>query len=240
MRRRRNFNWTLPPEIESRLGETSYGRQRAFSGGGHLLIVLHAPPTPESREREAVVFLRRPDGRWQANGVEGGEQRMRRLLSEYRSRLDELDQNYETATTADGLFRLLEALTPLTRAARNLADALQSARELESEDRFLISMRDDGADLAREFEVLSTDARLKLDYRMAKNAEMGELQAARMALAQHKLNVIAAITLPVSAMAALLGMNLVHGMEGRSPVWFAIVAVVGLALGLGVKMWVGK
>jgi Mg2+ and Co2+ transporter CorA len=61
-----------------------------------------------------------------------------------------------------------------------------------------------------------------------------------MALAQHKLNVIAAITLPVSAMAALLGMNLVHGMEGRSPVWFAIVAVVGLALGLGVKMWVGK
>ncbi|MFM7099767.1 MAG: hypothetical protein ACKO3N_01190 [Verrucomicrobiota bacterium] len=238
--KRKQYAWSLPAEIESRLGDNSYGRQRAIEGAGHLLLVLHAPPGPQTREREAVVFLRRPDGQHLCNGFEGGEQKLRKLLADYRARWEELDEQYDNAASADELFQLLERLTPLNRASTNLAAALQSARDLVRDDRFLIGMRDEAYDVSRAFELLLGDARLKLDYRTAKDAESHALKAAEIATAQHKLNILAAVTFPVMALATLLGMNVLHGLENRPLAIFWVVLLLGAGLGFGVKSWVTR
>jgi hypothetical protein len=236
--KRKSFNWTLPSEIESRLGDTSYGRQRAILGGDHLLVVLHLVPSPGVNEREALVVLRRPDGRYLANGFEGGEHQLRKLLADYRARFEQLDQLYDAANTPDALFALLEQLVPVNRASTHLADALQSARDLVKEDRLLIAMRDESYEISRSFDLLVSDARLKLDYRTAKDAEMQSMQSARMAAAQHKLNVLAACTLPVTALAGILGMNITHGLEHRSKAMFWVVLGLGFLIGFAVKAWV--
>jgi hypothetical protein len=80
---RKQFNWQLPPEIEQRLGDTTYGRQRAIFEADHLLLILHAPPVVEQRGRETKVFLRTPDGRYFCNGVEGGDVKLRQLVDAY-------------------------------------------------------------------------------------------------------------------------------------------------------------
>jgi len=236
--KRKAFNWTLPSEIESRLGDTSYGRQRAILGGDHLLIVLHLVPAPGEIEREALVILRKPDGRFLANGFEGGDHQLRKLLTDYRARFEQLDSIYDAANTPDALFALLEQLVPVNRASTHLADALQSARDLVKEDRLLIAVRDEAYEVSRSFDLLVADARLKLDYRMAKDAELQSMQGARLAAAQHKLNVLAACTLPVTALAGILGMNIAHGLEDRSPLVFWVVLVLGFLIGFAVKAWV--
>lgn len=235
---RKPINWTLPPEIEARLGENSYGRQRAIHEADHLLIILHAPPVAGSLERETALFLRKPNGQYLSNGFENGEQRLRKLLADYRARWEECDGEYERAETAQQLFRLLEKLAPLNRASTNLANALQTARDAVKQDRFLISMRDESYEISRAYDLLVADAKLKLDYRIARNAEAEAEKSEEMARAQHKLNVLAAITFPLMALAALLGMNLTHGLEGRSPALFVLVLAIGIGIGMVVKRWV--
>ena len=59
--KRKPMNWTLPPEIEARLGEGTFGRQRTIAEGKHVLIILNRPPVPDRLEREPALFLRRPN-----------------------------------------------------------------------------------------------------------------------------------------------------------------------------------
>lgn len=238
--KRKTYNWTLPPEIESRLGETTYGRQRAIAGGGHLLVILHAPPVPDVHEREAVLLLRRPEGQLLVNGFEGGELKVRKLLADYRGRLDALDDRTEGAQRADEIFAVLEELGPLQRSMAHLADALQSARDLAKGDKALISLRDEAYEISRGFDLLLSEARLKMDYRIARNSELNQEQSARQAAAQHKLNVLAAFALPLTAMATLLGMNVQHGLEGRPPGFFWMVLAMGTAVGFAVRGWVTR
>lgn len=236
--KRKTLLWTLPPEIEARLGESSYGRQRSIFEAGHLFLVLHAPPVADTMEREKVLFLRKPSGQWMGNGIDGGEHKLRQLLADYRNHWEQCDKEYDSADSASDLFKLLERLGPLNRASTNLANALQSARDQVKLDKFLISMRDESYELSRAFDLLVTDAKLKLDYRIAKNAEAHAAKAAEMAAAQHKLNVLAAITFPIMALAAVLGMNLTHGLENQSPTVFFMVLAAGMAIGLLLKRWV--
>jgi hypothetical protein len=238
--KRKVLNWTLPPEIEARLGEGTYGRQRAIFEAGHLFLVLHAPPTPGTLERETVLFLRKPDGQMLCNGFEGGEHKLRKLIADYRAQWEECDKEYDNADSAQELFHLLEKVAPLNRASTNLANALQAARDYVKQDKFFIGMRDESYEVSRAFDLLVADAKLKLDYRMAKNAEAHAAHADKMAAAQHKLNVLAAITFPLMALAALLGVNLTHGLENRSPIVFLVVLVIGFAIGFVVKRWVAR
>jgi hypothetical protein len=240
MTRRRQFDWTLPPEIEARLGDQSYGRQRAIFEAGHLLVVLHAPPVAGALERETLVFLRRPSGELLVNGRPGGEHALRGLLADYRERWEACDAEYDTAESASELFRLQEKLAPQKRASTNLAHALQAARDCAKGDKLLINMRDESYELSRAFELLLSDAKLKLDYRMARNAEAHVEKVDELAAAQHRLNVLAALTFPVMALATVLGMNITHGLENRSPLWFVAVLAAGIALGSFVKGWVAR
>jgi Mg2+ and Co2+ transporter CorA len=238
--KRKNRSWELPAAIEGRLGEGSYGRQRAIFEDGNLLIVLHDVPGEADLERDEIAILRTADGQYLSEGYDGAEQQLRKLISAYRAKWEECDQMYDQATQAADLFRLLEILAPMNRASTNLAAALQSAREFVKEDKFLIGARDEGYEVSRAFDLLATDAKLKLDYVMAKNAEAASAKTDEMAEAQHKLNILAAITFPLMALATLLGVNLTHGLEDRSPVLFYIVLIAGFAVGFGVKSWVTR
>lgn len=235
---RPNFNWKLPAAIEARLGKASYGAQRAIHEDDHLLLVLHEPPAPREPERTSAVFLRQPAGKWLYQGADNGEFALRQLLDRYRQRLAELDQHHAKAVTADDLFRILDLAMPLARAAANLRDALQSAREAVKADAVLIDLRDEAVGLARGLELLLADARLALDYRLARQAEEQVLAAQAVSRAQHKLNILAALTLPLMTLAALFGMNLPSGLEsGRAPLFWALAAS-GLGLGLASRAWV--
>lgn len=240
--KRKKFDWTLPDAIKNRLGDTTYGRQRTIFEDDHLLVILHAPPGADDEQREAEVFLRKPGGELLCNGQPHGDFRMRKLLAAYQNRLDELTDVYEQSSGMGSaeLFELIESLAPLNRSSTNMAAALQSARELAHDDQFLIAMRDEAYEVSRGFELLYADAKAALDYRIASNAESQAQKTHEMTVAQHKLNVMAAITFPLMAIATLLGMNLIHGFENYSPLLFYAVLIAGLAVGWAVKGWVTK
>lgn len=237
---RKPMNWTLPPQIEARLGESSYGRQRVIAEVDHVLVILHWPPEEGKLEREPALFLRKPDGVLLVNGQDNGGLKLRKLLADYRTCWEECDKAYDSAESAEELLRLLERLAPLNRSSTNLANALQAARDAAKQDRFLIGMRDEGEEISRAFDLLTADAKLKLDYRIAKNSEAQAEQSRAMTSAQHRLNVLAAITFPIMALATVLGMNLTHGLEGRSPIYFLVVLAIGIMIGMLVKRWVAR
>ncbi len=237
---RLNHSWRLPPAIEARLGDSSYGPQRAIAEDDHLLLILHEPPLPNERERKAVLYLRSPDGTLACNGYPKGEAKLKAHLERYRTLWAECEQLYESAQSASDLFKLLEKLAPLNRSSTNLAKALQAAREATKQDKFFISLRDEGNEISRSFDLLTADAKLALEYRIAKNAEEQAARADEMSEAQHKLNVLAAFTFPVMALATLFGMNLTHGMEARGPGLFWSALAGGVAIGFLVKAWVTR
>lgn len=236
--KRKSFPWELPPEIEERLGENSYGPQRAIFEVGHLLLILHQPPGEEDLKRDVVLFWRKPNGEHWCNGRDGGEVRLRQLMQSYRTAWEECETAYEEARTAKDLFGVLERLVPLNRASTNLANALQKAREHVKKDRFLIAMRDEGHEVSRAFELLAADAKLALDYRAAKNAELHAARAEEMAVSQHKLNTLAAFTFPLMALATLFGMNLPSGLEEEPSLVFWAVVASAFLVGFLVKGWV--
>jgi hypothetical protein len=238
--KRKQYNWQLPKEIEQRLGETTYGRQRAIFEADHLFIVLHTPPVDDGPVRKCILFLRTPDGKYSCNGNDSGEMALRRLLTSYDKLFDKYDDLYDKSGSATDLFKLMEVVVPVNRAATHLHNALQSARSHVEGDTFLIAMRDEAYEVSRNLELLLGDAKLALDHRIAGNTEAQATMAAEMASAQHKLNILAAVTFPLMAIATLMGMNLVHGLEKWPPSLFWIVVATTAIIGLLVKGWVTR
>ncbi|MEY4563243.1 MAG: hypothetical protein RLZZ618_2520 [Pseudomonadota bacterium] len=236
--KRTEFNWKLPREISDRLGTETYGAQRAIHERDHLLLVTHEPPQSESNERRHAVFLRLPGGQWLHQGNPQGERVLADLLEQYGNQLAKLEITYSAAQTAHDLFTVMDLLLPLTRAATNLRDTLQSARDMVKDDKLLIDMRDRAVDVARGLELLLANARAGLDYRLAQNAEEQTQAAMNGMRAQNKLNVIAALTFPLMTLAAVFGMNLRHGLEGLPSWGFWAVFAGGVVLGLMVRGWV--
>ncbi len=235
---RKQYDWELPDEITNRLGTTTYGRQRAIFEKNHLLLILHAPPKPDQESRDTVVFLRQPDGKWLCNGIENGEHRLHKLVESYHNQYLSLHTQYQSAIDAQQLFDIIEVTTPISRAAQNLKTTLDSARKMVKEDIFLIGKRDDAEEIARNFELLVSDSKNALDFRLAKNTEVQAKKAEQMAVAQHKLNILAAMTFPIMAIAAIFGMNVHHGLEIEHPIFFWLIFIAGLIIGLATKNWV--
>jgi hypothetical protein len=127
---------------------------------------------------------------------------------------------------------------PLARAAGNLKEAMQAARQMVRQDPLLIDCRDRAADLARGMELLVGDSRLALDFRLARNAEEQAQFAQAGNRAQQKLNVLAAWTFPLMTLAAVFGMNLRGGFENLPEIWFWLVFALGAVLGMMAQAWV--
>ena len=190
--KRKDFFWTLPPEIEARLGKSTYGRQRAIHEADHLLVVLHSPP--RDHRREAQVFLRTPDGKYMYNGHENGESQLRQLLGSYERLYEQFDKAYDKSSSAQDLFRILEPLGPIARRPPTWPTPCNRPARRWPDDRFLIAMRDEAYEAARNLELLLADAKAAMDYRVAQHTEAQTAKAQEMATAQHKLNVLAAVT----------------------------------------------
>lgn len=230
--------WSLPDAIRARLGQTTYGRQRAIVEDGHLLLVLHQPPGADDSRREGVLFWRNPAGDWQFSRGGPGPGALKRHVQAYAELEGRLTQDYEKAADTTALFDLVETLTPLARAARNMYQALQAAREAVKGDTFLIEMRDLAYEVDRNLELLLEDVRNAIQYRMARESEEQAKLSKEAVHASHRLNILAALFFPLTAIASLFGMNLAHGLNPHSPLMFWLIFVAGTGLGFGMKSWV--
>jgi hypothetical protein len=224
--------WNGVPELfRARIGEAA-GRQRAMATDGHLLLVLHSPPGLNDDRRDGRFFWRDAAGNWKAtNGT--GAQALRQHLQEFATRLDQLDEQFESAASARDYFELLQAIARLHRSTRNLHAALQQARELIPNDRELLSIRDRAGELERSAELLHTDAKNGMDYTLARNSEELAKRSDAMLVSAHRLNLLAALFFPLATVSAIFGMNLVHGWEHDSSTHaFWIVLIAGFICGL--------
>ncbi|MHC4401440.1 MAG: CorA family divalent cation transporter [Planctomycetota bacterium] len=228
--------WNVPDVFRRRLRE-SIGRQRAMFADGHLLLVLHEPPTEDPADRRPRLFWRSPDGTWQSNTLGSGIAALGKHLTEYREAVEKLDEAESGAESADEYFGILRAIAPLVRASRNMHDTLQEARETVSEDANLIICRDQAYQIARSAELLQSDAKTGLDCAIARRAEEEARSSQRMAVSAHRLNVLAAIFFPLVTISSIFGMNLNEGLDEKmflQPLFWAVLAV-GVGLGLFLK-----
>ncbi len=230
--------WNLPEAIRVRLGANTYGRQRAIIEEGHVLLVLHKPPGPDDRTREGVLFWRNTAGEWQCNRGGPGPGGLKRHVQSYVDLEGKLTHDYEAAASSNAFFDLLEALTPLNRAARSMHAALQTAREAIKQDAFLIEVRDLAYEAERNFDLLVEDVRNAIHHTTAREAEI-QAQASKEALtASHRLNILAALFLPLTAITSLFGMNFSTGLDVKIPLLFWIIFAGGVAIGFVIKSWV--
>ena len=230
-------NWSLPELITSRLGTIS-GKQRVIAEDGHILIVLHKIPGKNQSHRKSLFLWRDADKQWHSSERGNGIHVLNEHLEQYATLDEKLDLQYEEAINAADYFDLLETLTPIQRTIKNTSATLQAAREIAGAE--LIDFRDKADVMQRNFELLYTDCKNGLDYAVAKKAEeQSELQKPAL-LVGHRLNIIMALFLPVTAAASLLGMNVPHGLESSSPWVFASIVGIFGVLGLLMKAWVSK
>lgn len=232
-------NWAVPSRFRSRLGETA-GRQRAMADEGHLLLVLHAVPEPGDSARGARLFWRDPKGGWRSNSQGAGVAPLRTHHQQFEDAVDTLERKLSVASQAQEYFEVLRAATPLLRTARNLHRTMQEAREA-CDDRELINLRDRAGEVERALELVVGEAKDGLDYTVARRAE--EQAALSLKLSQHsnKLNVIAAVFLPITALTSIFSMTLRSGLEGfADPYVFWSVVGFGAALALTLERTLNK
>ena len=232
-------SWEIPDAIRNRLGREA-GPQRAMLEEGHLLVIAHRMPGPDERVRVPVFFHRSPQGAWRGSDSKAqGPTALQEFLTAYESRIHELEDAEDKAHTATEYHHLLEAAAPVLRASRGLHRAFQQAREMVKEDRDLINFRDKAAGIERSAELLMQDAQFGLNYTAARQAEAQAMSAAQMAASAHRLNILAALFLPLTALCSVFGMDIHSGLENRTG-YFWIIVGAGIVLGLIVSSLVAR
>ncbi|MEM6656112.1 MAG: hypothetical protein AAF596_09935 [Planctomycetota bacterium] len=229
--------WDLPQEFRDRLGD-EVGRQRLMQADGHLLLVLHAPPSPGQHLRLGKIFWRNADGAWKPVALAHTNHPIGELLDAYESAIESLDQAEQSADEARDYFEILTALGPLLRSCHNLYSVLQDARQAAKQDRSLILLRDRAYGLNRRAELLQQDAKNTLDFVIARRSEEQAESARRQAKAAHRLNILAALFFPVVTAASLFGAGLSHGLEefDRLNAPLPLLALVAGGVTLGVVL----
>lgn len=222
--------WNVPQKFRSRMGEGA-GRQRHMVEEGHLLLVLHEVPKPGEPERNARLFWRDKLGAWKTNGMGNGVGPLREHLGSFERAVDVLEAAGKRATSAKEWFSLLKAATPLQRSVHHLARVLQAAREV-IDDRELINLRDRAGDAERAIDLLTLEARDAIDFVTARQAEAQAAVSLELARESHKLNVIAAVFLPITALASIFSMTLKSGLESWGTWLFWLIVAAGIGIGV--------
>jgi Mg2+ and Co2+ transporter CorA len=230
-------NWDVPQVFRDRFG-TRAGRQRVMHADGHVLIVLHDLPNADDPDTlDAKVYWRKPDGTWKSQGSSATTiAAMRAHVETFVAAIDALEHKAAKATRAKDWFEIMHHAAPLHRMVRNQAAALAEARDVAKGDKDLIAVRDTAQENERSIELINHHARAGLDYTIASNAEASAKGTEHVIESQHRLNLIAATFLPITAISALLGMNLDHGLASyKGPYVFWVVAAGAFLLGLFVR-----
>ncbi|MFK7821428.1 MAG: CorA family divalent cation transporter [Planctomycetaceae bacterium] len=231
--------WTVPQIFRDRLGDEP-GRQRSMESDGHLLLVLHKAPKAGQNMRTARILWRDPEGTWKCNDGTDGLPALEQHLSEYDDVLMSLDDAEHNANEAKQYLQVLTRLAPVLRAARHQHATLQSAREAVPKERALINARDHAYRLERTIELLMSDARGSLDVATLQQSEEQATSNAAMAQASHRLNILAALFLPLATISGLLGVDFPHpGRDGDflplwQPTYYPFWGMVGVGLGVGI------
>jgi hypothetical protein len=227
--------WKVPEVFHARLGEQA-GRQRMMAADGHLLLILHKIPTPGESDRESVLFWRDSGGSWKSTGGGSGLAELKSHLQDFAVYVDKLEDRMHMPPSSKMYFEILQITAPLLRSVRNMHIALQQAREAFPNDRNVIVARDQAGDLERGVELLHADAKNGMEYMIAKQAEEQAENSEQLLKAGHRLNLLIALFLPLTALGSAFGMNFKHGLEGiQSPLLFWATLFLGLLLGFFVK-----
>lgn len=221
--------WNVPEAIRNRLGREA-GPQRAMLEEDHLLIILHQIPGPDEHSRRAALFWRSPSAEWRSSLGGAGVAGLQELLKSYDDRLVELEEAENKAVSAVEYHTILERLAPVLRSSRGLHRALQQARELLKTEPALINFRDQAAAIERNAELLLQDAQFGLNFTVARQAETQAATAKQMATTAHRLNLLAALFLPLTALASVFGMEVPKPFQ-ESPFVFWIICLAGLLVG---------
>jgi tetratricopeptide (TPR) repeat protein len=230
--------WKLPDAIKIRFGEKRSGKQRTMVADGHVLLVLHKVPTHEMDEREAAFFWRKPNGEWESTERGQGLFTLRQHIESFEQAEEAFDAALRKAQHAEDYFQILQDLAPVSHAAKNLHATLQAAREAVHEDRDIIDLRDQAYDLQRTLELLYTDTRTALDFYMARKSEEQTRLGMESIQSENRLNILAAIFFPITAIAGIFGMNLRSGLENLPIVGFWLIFAAGILLGFITRGWV--
>ncbi|UZQ55536.1 hypothetical protein OOK60_05535 [Trichothermofontia sichuanensis B231] len=233
-------SWKLPASITNRFGPNTAGKQRAMTADDHLLLVLHRVPQPGARDRQPVFFWRKPNGSWEHSSGGIGIDTLIKHLQEYNTAVDQFEQDYAKATDVEDYFRLLEVIFPVRLAAQNLHATLQAAREAVPHDRDLISLRDWAYDIERTLNLIYENTKNAMDFSIAKQAEEQNKIGMKSVEASHRLNILAAIFYPLTAISCVFGMNLANGLETSHYSLFWFVLIFTLLLGVFVRRWVTR
>ncbi|EYF00857.1 Hypothetical protein CAP_8946 [Chondromyces apiculatus DSM 436] len=205
---------------------------------GHLLLVLHDRPGADPQVRAASFFWRAPDGSWKSTGAaaKGGVGALKGHVEAYAAAAQALEDRLDAASRANDYFAVLQEVAPLLRSARNMHRVLQEAREACPDDRDLLALRDQAYENERTLDLIHGDARNGLDFTIARRAEEQALLSEEINRSSHRLNLLAALFFPITALAGILGMNLEHGFERMHTPWlFLAVVAVAFLVGLLVR-----
>ena len=232
--------WKVPELFHSRLGEQA-GRQRMMNADGHLLLILHKVPESGSFDRIPIIFWRDAVGAWKSTGGGAGIADLKEQLDQFNKVVDKLEHQIQQPPSSANYFDILQDTGPLLRLVRNMHGTLQQAREAFPNDRHILNARDQAGELERELELLHADAKNGLEFIFARQAEVEAKNTKQLVSAQHRLNMLVALFLPLTALGSAFGMNFRHGFESiTTPILFWSVLIVGVLLGVIVKAGVAK
>lgn len=204
---------------------------------GHLLLILNTVPEADGYRRKAVFFWRDAKGAWRSTGSVEGLRSLQRLVESYVQAAQQLEDRLEKGDdSAATLHDVVSRCVPVARAARNLHAALQEARQAV-DDAELINLRDLAGEAERTLELVREDAKVGLEFLLARKSEEQAEQAERIAAAGHRLNLLAAIFLPVTALGGIFGMNLRNGLEESGPALFWLVTLAAAGAGGWLLGW---
>jgi len=210
------------------------GNQRCVVGRDELLLVVHEVPKAGSPDREPLIFWRRQDESWLDYANSRGLKRLGDLLDRYAKILDEQEDVIDEADTAAEIFALARMTSPLARASRNLAVAIEQALANDEDNRDLRSYRDRARELERTAEQLNQDSRLTLEFWKAERSEEQQEAAEKLNLIAFRLNLLAGFFLPLVALGGIFGMNV--KLPGFVDGLFWLIVCGGLTTG-GVLVW---
>jgi Mg2+ and Co2+ transporter CorA len=231
--------WDIPKQLRERVGQ-AVGRQRLMVVDGHALLLLHACPRDRERERRGVTFWRTPDGEWRCAPGKDGFQTLRAHVDEFALELEKLDARVDAAHKASDFFGILRHARPVHRSARNMYAAITQLRDAVPEDKDVLALRDRAYEIERWAETLTGDAENGMEYTVAQHTEEQATMSERILEESHRLNMLAALFMPITALGAMLGMNVTNGLESLSPVVFWGIVISAAFVGFFLRGQVQK